>query len=161
RASVTDATRRRASIVGGSCPCTWWSVKAGWVRHEGGIVMDPIGRIDRATACASEKGKGDAGSDLWSPTPSWEFALRALLNHLVGGFAMRTAAANGEKAEIPQGDQFSSDPAKVYDDRRGALMSAVRADGALDHNWEMPFGSLPGSTMAQIAFMEHLTHGWD
>jgi uncharacterized protein (TIGR03086 family) len=25
----------------------------------------------------------------------------------------------------------------------------------------MPFGTLAGSLMAEVAFMEHLTHGWD
>jgi uncharacterized protein (TIGR03086 family) len=80
---------------------------------------------------------------------------------MIGGLAMLTTAANGGKAEIPQGDQFGDDPAAVYDERRRALMTAVRADGALDHNWEMPFGSMPGAMMAQIAFMEHLTHAWD
>src|SRR5262249_20179830 len=68
---------------------------------------------------------------------------------------------SGGKAETPQGDQFGTDPAAVYDERRGALMTAVRGEGALDRNWEMPFGSLPGAMMAQIAFMEHLTHAWD
>jgi hypothetical protein len=28
---------------------------------------------------------------------------------------------------------------------RRALMTAVRVDGALDHNWEMPFGGMSGA----------------
>jgi len=123
--------------------------------------MDPIERIDRATAFAGQKVTGVAPADLSSPTPCAEFDVRGLLNHMIGGLAMLTTAANGGKAQIPQGDQFADDPAAVYDDRRRALMTAVRGDGALDHNWEMPFGSMPGAMMAQIAFMEHLTHAWD
>ena len=31
----------------------------------------------------------------------------------------------------------------------------------MERGWELPFGTLPGEMMATIAFMEHLTHGWD
>jgi uncharacterized protein (TIGR03086 family) len=84
-----------------------------------------------------------------------------LLNHVIGGLAMLTTAAGGGKAEIPEGDQFGSDPAGVYDERRGRLLTTTRTQGVLDRDWEMPFGSIPGTMMASIAFMEHLTHAWD
>lgn len=123
--------------------------------------MDPIERIDRATALAREKVKNVSAADLSNPTPCSEFDVRGLLNHMIGGLAMLTTAARGDKAEIPQGEQFGSDPGGVYDERRGALMQALHGEGALERNWEMPFGSIPGAMMAQIAFMEHLTHAWD
>lgn len=123
--------------------------------------MDPIERIERATAFASEKVKGVTPADLSKPTPCSEFDVRGLLNHVIGGLAMLTTAADGGKAAMPEGDQFGSDPAGVYDQRRRALITAVRGEGALDRNWEMPFGTMPGAMMAGIAFMEHLTHAWD
>jgi len=123
--------------------------------------VDPIERIDRATTFAGEKVAGVATADLSKPTPCAEFDVRGLLNHMLGGLTMLSTAAGGGTATMPEGDQFGSDPAGVYDERRRALMAAVRGDGVLDRNWEMPFGSLPGAMMAQIAFMEHLTHAWD
>jgi uncharacterized protein (TIGR03086 family) len=95
------------------------------------------------------------------PTPCSDFDVRALLNHVIGGLGMLTTAASGGKAEIPEGDQLGSDPAGTYDERRSQLLTAMRAPGVLDRNWEMPFGSMPGTMMAGIAFMEHLTHAWD
>jgi uncharacterized protein (TIGR03086 family) len=123
--------------------------------------MDPIERIERATSVASEKVSGVKSADLSKPTPCSEFDVRALLNHMLGGLTMLTTAARGDKATMPEGDQIGSDPSGTYDERRAALLEAVRTPGALDGNWQMPFGSLPGQMMAGIAFMEHLTHAWD
>jgi uncharacterized protein (TIGR03086 family) len=125
------------------------------------LPVDPIERIERATAFAGDKVQGVTPADLSKPTPCTEFDLRALLNHMIGGLAMLTTAAEGEKAAIPDGDQFGSDPAGAYNQRRRALITAVRGEGVLDRDWEMPFGAMPGAMMARIAFMEHLTHAWD
>jgi uncharacterized protein (TIGR03086 family) len=123
--------------------------------------VDPIDRIDRATAFAAEKIKGVQPGDLAKPTPCSEFDVEALLNHVTGGLVMLTEAAKGGKPEIPSGDQVGSDPSGTYDERRVALLAALRQPGVLERTWEMPFGSMEGSMMASIAFMEHLTHGWD
>jgi len=80
---------------------------------------------------------------------------------MIGGLAMLTAAAEGAKATMPEGDQLGSDPGQRYDERRSALLAAVRHPGALDRDWEMPFGATPAQVMAGIAFMEHLVHAWD
>lgn len=123
--------------------------------------MDPIERIERATAFAGDKVQRVAEADMTKATPCAEFDVHALLNHMIGGLAMLTAAAAGGKAEIPEGDQFGSDAAGTYATRRTALLDAIRSQGVLERNWEMPFGMIPGAMMANIAFMEHLTHGWD
>jgi uncharacterized protein (TIGR03086 family) len=123
--------------------------------------VDPIERIDRATAFAAEKVAQVQPSDLSKPTPCSEYDLRTLLNHVIGNLTILTTAAQGEKAQRPEGDQFGSDPGAEYGTRREALLSALRTPGVLDGDWQMPFGTLPASTMASIAFVEHLTHGWD
>ncbi|HEX6394515.1 MAG TPA: TIGR03086 family metal-binding protein [Acidimicrobiales bacterium] len=123
--------------------------------------MDPIERIERATAVASEKVKGVQMADMSKPTPCSEFDVRALLNHMLGGLTMLATAAGGAQAAMPEGDQVGRDPAGSYDQRRSALLAAVGSPGALEHNWEMPFGSMAPQMMASIAFMEHLTHAWD
>jgi uncharacterized protein (TIGR03086 family) len=123
--------------------------------------MDPIDRIERATAVAGEKVKGVKAGDMAKATPCSEFDVHALLNHMLGGLTMLTVAATGEKAAMPEGDQVGSDPGGTYEQRRNALLAAVRGPGVLERNWEMPFGTLPGQMMAGIAFMEHLTHAWD
>ena len=123
--------------------------------------MDPIERIERATAFASEKVNQVKPDDMAKPTPCAEFDVRALLNHMLGGLTMLTTAAGGGAATMPDGDQLGEAPGATYDERRRALLTAVRGPGVLERNWEMPFGSMAGGMMAGIAFMEHLTHGWD
>ena len=123
--------------------------------------MDPIERIDRATAFARDKVAKVGQGDLSKPTPCSEFDVRALLDHMIGGLRMLAEAASGGKPPIPSGDQLGSDPGASYDEGRAALLDAVRGAGAIERPWEMPFGTLDGQVMATIAFMEHVTHGWD
>lgn len=123
--------------------------------------MDPIKRIERATAVAGETVKGVTSDDLSKPTPCSELDVRGLLNHVIGGLEMLRVAAEGGKPPMPEGDQFGSDPGAAYDERRASLLTVLRGDGVLERNWELPFGTMPGSMMAGIAFMEHLTHAWD
>jgi len=123
--------------------------------------MDPVERIERATAVAAEKVKGVSTADLSKATPCSDYDVRALLNHLIGGLEMLRTAAEGGKAAVPDGDQFGPDPGASYEERRNKLLSTIRGEGVLDRTWEMPFGPMPGTMMAGIAFMEHLTHAWD
>ena len=123
--------------------------------------MDPIERVELATAVASEKIKGVNPGAMSLPTPCSEFDVRALLDHVIGNLSMLITAAGGGKAEIPQGHQFGSDPAGVYAERRSRLLDTIQSPGVLDRTWEMPFGNMPGQMMAGIAFFEHLIHAWD
>jgi uncharacterized protein (TIGR03086 family) len=126
-----------------------------------GEIVDQIERIDRATSFAAEKVTRVRGADMSKRTPCAEFDVKELLNHLIGNLGMLATVAKGETAERPQGDQFGSDPGAAYRERRRELMSALAVPGVFDRDWVLPFGTLPGRTMAGIAFMEHLTHGWD
>jgi uncharacterized protein (TIGR03086 family) len=125
--------------------------------------MDPIERIEKATALAGEKVAQVKPEDLDKSTPCAEFDVRALLNHLIGGLDMLKTAADGGKAAPPGEDVVGdgTDLGERYASRRTALLESIRGEGVLDRTWEMPFGSMPGSMMAGIAFMEHLTHAWD
>jgi uncharacterized protein (TIGR03086 family) len=123
--------------------------------------VDRKERITRATAFAQEKVEQVRPADLSNATPCTEFDLRELLNHMIGNLGILATAARGDKAERPQGDQFETDPGVAYAERRKELLSAMRPADVFDRDWEMPFGTLAGSLMAEVAFMEHLTHGWD
>jgi uncharacterized protein (TIGR03086 family) len=123
--------------------------------------MEAVERIERATEVASKAVHGVQRSQLSDPTPCTELDVRGLLNHLLGGLEMLRTAASGGKAEMPQGDQFGPNPGQDYDERRGKLLDVMKDPAVLQRNWEMPFGSMPGTMMAGIAFFEHLTHAWD
>jgi uncharacterized protein (TIGR03086 family) len=123
--------------------------------------MDSVESIERATAFAEEKVRGVQAQDMGKPTPCADFDVKALLNHLIGNLGMLVIAARGEKSERPEGDQFETDPGAVYGERRQELLVAIAPAGVFDREWHLPFADMPGALMASIAFMEHLTHGWD
>ena len=123
--------------------------------------MDPIERIEKATAHTATIVSAVKPDQLSNPTPCSEFDVKALLNHMIGGLDMLRTAASGGEAVRPEGDQFGDDPGAEYAARSKKLLEAVRRDGALDGTWKMPFGELPAQMMASIAFVEHVTHGWD
>ncbi len=123
--------------------------------------MDPVQRIEKATEVASKVVNGVKPDDLSKPTPCADFDVRELLRHMIGGLSMLKTAAEGGEAKIPEGDVFGANPGTDYDQGRKELLETVRGEGVLDRGWKMPFGELPGSMMASIAFMEHLTHEWD
>jgi uncharacterized protein (TIGR03086 family) len=125
--------------------------------------MEPYERIEKATALASEAVHNVKPDQLSDRTPCSEFDVKALLNHLLGGMGMLTTAAQGGKAEPPQGDLVGdgSDIGDRYDAARTKLLDAISDPAVFDATWKMPFGDLPGKMMAGIAFMEHVTHAWD
>lgn len=123
--------------------------------------MDEVERIERSTAHAGKAVSGMELDQLGAPTPCSDFDVKALLNHLFMGMHMLTTAAKTGKAEVLEGDLVGPDPSKQYDEARDKLLEAIREPGVFDKNWEMPFAALPGQMMANIAFWEHLVHGWD
>jgi uncharacterized protein (TIGR03086 family) len=123
--------------------------------------MDPIERLERAMQGTSKIVHGVTAEQLGEPTPCSEFDVRALLNHMMGGLDMLRTAAEGGEAKMPEGDQFGAEPGKEYDVRAAKLIDVVKQPGTLEKTWVMPFAPMPGQMMASIAFVEHVTHGWD
>ena len=125
--------------------------------------MEPLERIEKATALASEAIHNIKPDQLSAQTPCSEFDVRALMNHLLGGLEMLADAASGGKPAMPSGDLVGdgSDLGSRYDAGRQKLLGILADGSAFGKTWSMPFGDLPGAMMAGIAFMEHLTHTWD
>jgi uncharacterized protein (TIGR03086 family) len=127
--------------------------------------MEPLERIEKATALASEAVHNVKPDQLSDPTPCSEFDVRALLNHLLTGMEMLHTAATGDDASgiDREADRVGdgSDVGSRYDERREKLLDAIKDPAVFDRGWKMPFGEMPGKMMAGIAFMEHLTHTWD
>lgn len=120
--------------------------------------MDPRDQLDEILPRLSELVVGLDDSQLDAPTPCRNFAVRDVLEHMIGGAAMFAAAFRGE------------DPvaASVGGDRRTALIGALAdvraaldAPNALERTIHSPFGDMPGETFARLVAMDGLVHGWD
>ncbi|MBF6185901.1 MULTISPECIES: TIGR03086 family metal-binding protein [Nocardia] len=108
------------------------------------------------------------GPDHWqaaTPCPAW--TARDLVNHLVLGTRLCTAALTGT-SESAAGtldpalvDALGADPASAYRSAGEALLAAFGRPGAADRIVHMPFGAVPGTVAAHLRLTEELVHGWD
>src|SRR4026209_2098479 len=80
--------------------------------------MDPIQRIEAATAVCSEAVKGVKADQMGDQTPCAEFKEKEPLNDLLGGLEMLRTAATGGKATAPEGNVVGDNPSAQYDEGR-------------------------------------------
>lgn len=123
--------------------------------------MDAIARVEASTAHAARIAKGVSPDDFAKDTPCSEYDVKALLEHMIGGLQMLSEAAGGKQAAMPT-EVDVTDPGKRYEENRGKLLDALKADGALGQTLQLPFGQFPAEMFFNtIVFPEHLLHGWD
>jgi len=100
-------------------------------------------------------------------TPCSEWDVRALLNHLLGTFALGEALL-GDKpptvdvapGELPAVDLVGDDPFKTYRVGVEALLTSAAGD-ALTRTHHTPLGEMPGAVLGGFTTLDILVHGWD
>ena len=125
--------------------------------------MDDLELHARALDLAARVVAGVKPEQMMSATPCPEWDVRAVMNHIVGGNRMFTAAALGEETP-PRGagiDLVGSDPAGVYSTTAAAARKAWRSDGALERMMTLPFGTMPGSVVVGMHAFDHYVHAFD
>jgi uncharacterized protein (TIGR03086 family) len=101
------------------------------------------------------------------PTPCSEWDVRALINHLLGTFALGPALLGGPALDmelrpggLPPIDLAGDDPLKAYRTHAEHLLDAVRTDD-LDRVRPTPLGEAPGSRVLGFVTLDAFVHGWD
>jgi uncharacterized protein (TIGR03086 family) len=122
-----------------------------------GGTMDPLTQLDQLTGPLGGVIAGLTPDDLDRPTPCTQFTVRGVLEHMIGGATMFTAAYKGEEPVEPD----LSQPLVGIGDALAKLFAAVGAPGALDQTVPAPFGEVPGETFARFIVLDGLVHGWD
>lgn len=129
--------------------------------------MERITHLERAVAQAKALVAGVRDDQLSAPTPCTEWDVKALLGHLLGGALIYGAAAR--EGKVPKGllDEAMA-PDVVGDDFRerlasagDAMVEAFRRPGALEETMELPFGTLPGRAVLNLAAMDTTIHAAD
>jgi uncharacterized protein (TIGR03086 family) len=119
--------------------------------------MDVLSQLDEVGALLAGVVGDITPDDLDKPTPCAEFMVRGVLEHMIGGATMFTAAFRGvEPAEPDTGDVLAG-----FGPTLGGLVEAIREPGALDRTVQAPFGAVPGATFARFVVLDGLVHGWD
>jgi uncharacterized protein (TIGR03086 family) len=119
-----------------------------------------------------ERGLGATGrivqnvrpEQLGDKTPCTEWAVRDLLNHIVGTTLMFGSCAAGGSSEwnpfaFP-GDVIAEDVSRQYDAAAADAVSAWRHRGT-EGLLTLPVGDLPALVALRIEFCDVLVHGWD
>lgn len=119
--------------------------------------MDPCTQLDTILPSLSDLVASLDDSQLDAPTPCAKFAVRDVLEHMVGGATVFAAAFRGATPPEPaHGDVVAAFPVAMAE-----LGDAVRSPGALDRTIQAPFGEVPGEAFARFVALDGLVHGWD
>ena len=122
-----------------------------------GAPMDPRTQLDEILPLLNKLVAGLEPDQLDAPTPCDNFAVRGVLQHMVGGATMFAAAFRGtEPSEPPTGDLVAAFPLAM-----GDLRDAINAEGALERTVAAPFGEVPGEVFARFVALDGLVHGYD
>lgn len=101
-------------------------------------------------------------SQLDQPTTCASWKVRDLINHTIGaveGFAKVAgggALVGGEETDYASGDFNAS-----FAELSAAAVTAFGADGAMETMMTLPFGTMPGAAVVNLATTDAFAHGWD
>ncbi len=119
--------------------------------------MKPQEQLDEIGALLGKVVGNLSPNQLDNPTPCTNFAVRGVLDHMIGGATSFAAAFRGQDAPAPpEGDVLAN-----FGPALGNLVAAINEDGALERTVQAPFGAVPGDTFARFVALDGLVHGWD
>lgn len=96
------------------------------------------------------------------PTPSDEWDVRSLINHLVAGNSWTADLVRQGSAVRPSGDVIGDrSPLAAYQESWQEASAAFAEPGALGHTVQIPFGAMPAAGFAMLRFIDLLSHTWD
>lgn len=103
-------------------------------------------------------------ADAWdNQSPCEEWTAREVLGHTIWGMKRMTAIAQGTEhpAEQAEADVAGPNPVATWNGCRTALLAAVDTPGALQHEFDGPFGKMTLDAAMGIFFADPLLHAWD
>lgn len=120
--------------------------------------MDPRTQLDEILPMLNELVGSLSDAQLDAPTACSKFAVRDILEHMIGGATMFAGAFRGVAPLDRAGetDVVAAFPAAMAD-----LQQAVHSPGALERTIAAPFGDVPGDAFARFVALDGLVHGWD
>ncbi|MCU1378194.1 MAG: hypothetical protein JWN29_1177 [Acidimicrobiales bacterium] len=120
--------------------------------------MDPRTQLDEIVPLLNKLVAPLDDAQLDAPTPCAQFAVRGVLEHMVGG---ATAFAAAFRGEAPPEQTAGTDLVAAFPVAMADLQQAVRSPGALDRTIAAPFGDVPADAFVRFVALDGLVHGWD
>jgi uncharacterized protein (TIGR03086 family) len=123
--------------------------------------VDIIALYERAVPVAQRVIDGIRPDQIDAPTPCTEWDVRALLAHLVGFLRPVAAGIAGRPLPDPAADLLGANPAAAFAAAARDLGAALRAPGALERAYPMPWGESKGADLARMSAADIVIHAWD
>jgi uncharacterized protein (TIGR03086 family) len=130
--------------------------------------MELYEAFDRAVASTAGLVKAVRTDQLGAATPCTEWAVRDLLNHILGTlwlsealFTDRAPRYPMAPGALPGADLAGDDPAAAYAEASAAALTAASVGDTLTRVHTTPLGDMPGPALAGFATLDIVVHGWD
>jgi uncharacterized protein (TIGR03086 family) len=123
---------------------------------EGGV-MDVLDQLDQLGPVLAGVVGGIRADQLDNPTPCAKFTVRGVLDHMIGGATIFSAAFRG----VEPGRADTTDVLATFGPTLTELANAMHSPGALGRTIQAPFGDVPGADFARFVILDGLVHGWD
>lgn len=94
-----------------------------------------------------------------TPCASWNVA--ELINHVVGAQHFFLAGMQGQPPAGGDTNWAEGDYLAAFDEASAQVRKAFSAEGALEQNYQLPFGEMPGFAVMGLASTDTFQHGWD
>lgn len=120
--------------------------------------MDPRHQLDDILPRLNELVGSLSDAQLDAPTACAKFAVRDILEHMIGGATMFAGAFRGVAPVDRSGE---TDLVATFPTAMADLQEAVHSPGALERTIAAPFGEVPGDAFARFVALDGLVHGWD
>ena len=118
--------------------------------------MDPRSQLAEVGPLLAGVVSGITPDQLDAPTPCAKLTVRGVLEHMIGGATLFTAAFDGTEPGTPPTDVLAG-----FGPALTGLAEAINRPGALDQTIDAPFGPTPGDAFARYVALDGLVHGWD
>ena len=119
--------------------------------------MEVLDQLDELGPVIAAAVGGIRADQLDNPTPCAKFTVRGVLEHMIGGATMFTAAFRGAEPSQPD----TTDALAAFGPALTGLAEAMHTSGAFDRTIHAPFGEVPGDAFARFVILDGLVHGWD
>ena len=126
--------------------------------HTQGDLMDPRKQLDEILPRLNALVGSLSDTQLDAPTACSKFAVRDILQHMIGG---ATSFAGAFRGEAPLDRSGETDLVATFPKAMADLQQAVHSRGALDRTIAAPWGDVPADAFARFAALDGLVHGWD
>ncbi|MDQ1491952.1 MAG: hypothetical protein QOJ23_4466 [Actinomycetota bacterium] len=123
-----------------------------------GAFMDPRTQLDEILPMLNQLTGSLSDAQLDAPTACSKFAVRDILEHMIGGATMFAGAFRGAAPVDRTGE---TDLVAVFPTAMADLRQGVNSPGALERTIASPLGEVPGEVFARFVALDGLVHGWD